>query len=79
MGGRVVLSPTVVVEGDWSLGGDPPEAKARSAGGLYLAPIRSSASSSRALNIAQLVTNKKNKLHLPFSVGSRWRGRWGLA
>ena len=49
-GGSVeVVSPAgVVVEGE-SLGGEPPEVKARSAGGRYLAPIRSSASISRAL------------------------------
>ena len=48
-GGRVELSPGVVLDGGGSLEGSPPEAKARSAGGRYLAPIRSSTSSSRAL------------------------------
>ena len=49
-GGSVeVVSPAgVVVEGE-SLGGEPPEVKARSAGGRYRAPILSSASISLAL------------------------------
>lgn len=49
VGGSVEVSPGVVLEGGGSLEGSPPEAKARSAGGRYLAPIRSSASISRAL------------------------------
>lgn len=49
VGGKVEVSPAgVVVEGE-SLGGEPPEARARSAGGRYLAPILSSTSSSLAL------------------------------
>jgi len=49
VGGRVEPSPGVVTEGETSLGGEPPEAKARSAGGLYLPPNLSSACSSLAL------------------------------
>ena len=49
VGGKVDVSPAgVVVEGE-SLGGEPPEVKARSAGGRYRAPILSSASISLAL------------------------------
>ena len=49
VGGRDEVSPGGVLEGGGSLEGSPPEAKARSAGGRYQAPIRSSASISRAL------------------------------
>lgn len=44
MGGNAEASAVDVTEGETSLGGEPPEAKARSAGGLYLLPILSSAS-----------------------------------
>ena len=49
VGGRVEVSPGVVLDGGGSLEGSPPEAKARSAGGRYLAPILSSTSISLAL------------------------------
>ena len=36
MGGKDEPSPEVVTEGKGSFGGEPPDAKALSAGGLYL-------------------------------------------
>lgn len=42
-------SPDVVMEGEDSFGGEPPDARARSAGGLYLPPNLSSACNSLAL------------------------------
>jgi len=38
VGGKVEPSPVVVTEGGASLGGDPPDARARRAGGRYLPP-----------------------------------------
>lgn len=49
MGGKAEGSVGVFADGGCSLGGEPPEARARSAGGLYLAPMVCSASSSLAL------------------------------
>ena len=46
MGGSDAPSPGVVTEGRASLGGDPPDASARRAGGRYLPP---NPSASRAL------------------------------
>lgn len=42
-------SPDVVMEGEDSFGGEPPDARARNAGGLYLPPNLSSACNSLAL------------------------------
>ena len=50
MGGSVLLSTGVVTVGEASSGGVPPEARARSAGGLYLPPSLSSACNSLALD-----------------------------
>lgn len=49
VGGKTEESVGVLADGGCSFGGEPPEARARSAGGLYLAPIVCSASSSLAL------------------------------
>ena len=49
VGGMEEVSAGELAEGGCSLGGEPPEARARSAGGLYLAPMVCSASSSLAL------------------------------
>ena len=54
LGGKEVVSAGELVEGGCSLGGEPPEARARSAGGLYLAPMLCSASSSLALCNAKM-------------------------
>ena len=48
MGGKDEPSPEVVREGEGSFGGEPPDAKALSAGGLYL-PVKPSACDSLAL------------------------------
>ena len=48
LGGKPEPSAGVAGEGEMSLGGEPPEARARSAGGLYL-PIIPSPCNSRAL------------------------------
>ena len=48
MGGKDEPSPEFVTEGEGSFGGEPPDAKALSAGGLYL-PANPSAWDSRAL------------------------------
>lgn len=54
MGGNAEASAGDVTDVGRSLGGEPPEARARSAGGLYLPPILSSAS----LALMNLVSEK---------------------
>ena len=61
LGGKEVVSAGELVEGGCSLGGEPPEARARSAGGLYLAPTPCSASSSLALKETTLVREDEDR------------------
>ena len=92
MGGKAEVSAGELVDEGCSLGGEPPEARARSAGGLYLAPMPCSASSSLALAETEPVSGqldatmememqgaKTGREDTPFCVRSRGGGRRGLA
>lgn len=64
----------IVVEGETSLGGEPPDARARRAGGLYR-PIMPSPCNSRALQGIREAEGKENEEYEPLCI-SRGRGRW---
>ena len=87
MGGKDEVSVGVFEDGGCSLGGEPPEARARSAGGLYLAPMPCSASSSLALEEKRCQRGRDRKIRVvgrreedaPFGVGGRGGRRRSLA
>ena len=72
--GRLELSVGVIdVEGESSLGEEPPDARARRAGGLYR-PIMPSPCNSRALKRIRKQKGKKKDVDEPLGI-SRGRGR----
>lgn len=87
MGGKVEVTTGELVEGGCSLGGESPEARARSAGGLYLAPMLCSASSSLALRTEEaseeeggmVGRGQEGKEDAPFGICGRGGRRRGLA